>query len=307
MFHLRGLIAATFTAMHDDGSLDLDRVSPMVERLLADGVAGLYVVGSTGEGPSLTSNERRDVAAAFVKAAAGRVPVIVQVGHNSLADAAELAAHAAEIGADAISATPPSYFRPESLDDLIGCIRRITEAAPRLPFYYYHIPMRTGVEVDLVEFLRRGHELPSLHGVKFTSPRVDQLQAAMRFAGERYDLLFGFDEMLLSAAAIGVKGAVGSTYNFAAPLYRRLLDAAGRGDLKTAARCQQRSVEMINVIVRQGGFAGQKAIMGLLGMPCGPPRLPLRSMPASASDSLRDELTEIGFFDWARDFTELSS
>ncbi len=152
MLQLRGLIAATFTPMHANGSLALEQIPPMVDALLRDGVSALYVVGSTGEGPSLMTSERKRVAEAFVEAAASRVPVVVQVGHNSLADAAELAAHSAEIGADAISATPPSYFRPATLDDLIACMRQVADAAPQLPFYYYHIPMRTGVEVDLVAF-----------------------------------------------------------------------------------------------------------------------------------------------------------
>ncbi len=300
MLHLQGLIAATFTPMKEDGSLDLDGIPPKVEHLLSDGIAGLYVVGSTGEGPSLTSEERRQVAHAFVKAAAGRVPVIVQVGHNSVAEAAELAAHAARIGADAISATPPSYFPLASIDDVIACMRQITHAASGMPFYYYHIPMRTGVDIEIAEFLRRGDEIPSLCGVKFTSPRVDQLQEAMRIAGDRYELLFGFDEMLLSAVSIGVKGAVGSTYNFAAPMYLKLLDAVRRGDLANAALWQQRSVEMINVIMRHGGFAPQKALMRHLGIPCGPPRLPLRPMNAQRDEALKNELTEIGFFEWAR-------
>lgn len=304
MLQLRGLIAATFTPMHDDGSLALEQVPPMVDALLRDGISALYVVGSTGEGPSLTSAERRDVSAAFVEAAAGRVPVVVQVGHNSLADSAELAAHSAAIGADAISATPPSYFRPATLDELIACMRQIADAAPELPFYYYHIPIRTGVEVDLVAFLRRGNEIPSLRGVKFTSPRVDQLQLAAETAGERYELLFGFDEMLLSAVAIGIKGAVGSTYNFAAPLYRRLWNAVDRGDLADAARCQSRSVAMIDVINRCGGFAAQKAIMSLLDMSCGRPRLPQSAMSDSQTERLRRELEAIGFFDWGRNLSQ---
>lgn len=300
MLQLRGLIAATFTPMHDDGSLALEHVPSIVDALVRDGVAALYVVGSTGEGPSLTSNERRQVAAAFVTAAAKRVPVVVQVGHNSVADAAELAAHAADIGADAISATPPSYFRPASLDDLIACMRQVADAASNLPFYYYHIPMRTGVEVDLGELLRRGDELPSLRGIKFTSPRVDQLQSAADVAGERYEMLFGFDEMLLAALSIGIKGAVGSTYNFAAPLYRQLIDAVNRRDLAEAAMCQSRAVAMIEVINRCGGFAAQKAIMGMLNRPCGSPRLPQSSMTSAEVEHLRRQLDAIGFFEWGR-------
>ena len=91
---LRGLIAATYTPLHADGQLNLDRIAKLVDHLLADRVDGLYVCGSTGEGMSLSSDERRSVAQTFVEAAAGRVPVIVQVGHNSLAEARELAAHA---------------------------------------------------------------------------------------------------------------------------------------------------------------------------------------------------------------------
>jgi N-acetylneuraminate lyase len=301
MLQLRGLIAATFTPMHDDGSLDLGRVPQMVDALVRDGVSALYVVGSTGEGPSLTSQERREAATAFVNASAGRIPVVVQVGHNSLAEAAELAAHAEQIGADAISATPPSYFPLEKLDDLIACMRQVAEAGPTLPFYYYHIPMRTGVEVDLSEFLRRGDEISNLRGIKFTSPRVDQLQLASDVAGERYELLFGFDEMLLSALAIGIEGAVGSTYNFAAPLYRKLIEAARAGDVTEAARCQSRAVAMIDVINRYGGFAAQKAIMGLIGLPSGTPRLPQSSINPVQIETLRRELVAIGFFEWGRD------
>lgn len=299
MLRLRGLIAATFTPMTDTGALDLDRIGPMVDRLIESGASGLYVAGSTGEGVSLTSAERREVAAAFVGAAAGRIPVVVQVGHNSLAEAAELAAHSAEVGADAISATPPAYFRPATPADLIASLGQITAAAPHLPFYYYHIPMRTGVEVDIAALLERTGELPSFRGVKFTSPRVDEFQAALKAAGDRYDLLFGFDEMLLAAAAVGAHGAVGSTYNFAAPLYRRLLDALERGDVPEAARLQSLSVEMVRVIVRHGGLAAQKTMMAFLDSPCGPPRLPLRGLSAAQSAKLRDDLTAIGFFEWA--------
>ncbi len=106
--------------------------------------------------------------------------------------------------------------------------------------------------------------------------------------------------MLLSALTIGINGAVGSTYNFAAPLYRRLIDAADRGDLAEAAKCQSRAVAMIDVINRCGGFAAQKAIMDLIGMPCGPPRLPQSSMTAAEIEQLRRELDAIGFFGWGR-------
>ena len=120
---LRGLIAATITPFRDNGSIDLDAIGPMLNRLIDIGVAGFYVCGSTGEGMSLTNQERKSVVEASVDVVAGRVPVIVQVGHNSVIEAKGLAAHAAKVGADVISATCPSYFKvndPATLVELHG-------------------------------------------------------------------------------------------------------------------------------------------------------------------------------------------
>jgi len=103
-----GLIAAVFTPMCKDGSLNLGQVPPIVEHLTGTEVSGIFVCGTTGEGPSLSSEERRATAAAYVKAAAAKLPVMVQVGHNSLAESHGLASHAQAIGADAISAMPPA-------------------------------------------------------------------------------------------------------------------------------------------------------------------------------------------------------
>ena len=132
-FWITGLVPATFTPLHPDGSLNLAVVEPMVEHLIREGVTGLYVCGSTGEGVSLAREERMAATEAFVAAARHRVPVVVQVGHNSIAEARLLAAHAQSAGAEAISATPPSYFKPPTLAALVDyhgrdCRRRARPA-----------------------------------------------------------------------------------------------------------------------------------------------------------------------------------
>ncbi len=296
---LSGLVAATFTPMLEDGSLNLDAVPSMVEHLCHWRVAALYVVGSTGEGVSLSSAERRAAVEAFVQAAAGRVPIIVQVGHNSARDACEMAAHAQRVGAAAVSATPPSYFKPGTVDLLVRTMAEIAGAAPALPFYYYHIPHVTGVGFDMLEFLgAAAGRIPTLAGIKFTSPALDALLACSEFQPGDFEILNGLDELLLPALAMGVRGAVGSTYNFAAPIYTRILDAYAQGDLHTARQWQSRAVAMIRCVVGRHGMAGQKAAMTLIGQDCGPPRLPLPRLDAGQVEQLRVELDSLGFFQW---------
>ena len=300
-FHLTGLVAATFTPMHDDGSLNLDRVGPIVDFLIEQQLAALYVCGSTGEGPLLTVDEREATAAAYVQAAAGRLPVVIQVGHSSIAEARRLAAHAQQIGADAVSAVAPYYFKPTSIDVLLSCLAEITAGAPDLPFYYYHIPAITGVALDPVElFTRAADRLKTLAGIKYTAPTLDELQILQSVAGGRYDVLHGRDEMLLAGLAVGARGAVGSTYNFAAPLYRRLIEAFERGDVEQAQRAQAMAVSMIRAILHRGGQAGLKAAMGLFGPDCGVVRLPLVTLDRQGAELLKADLEATGVFDWVR-------
>jgi len=296
-----GLIAAVFTPMKSDCALNLDIVPTIVEHLINDGVQGLYVCGTTGEGPLLSSEERRAVAQAYVAAAGGRILVIVQVGHNSLTEARSLASHADEIGADAISAVSPMYFRPESTKALIDCLCEIASVVPDLPLFYYHIPAFTDMEIDVLDLLGRAERhLPSLVGIKYSALTVHEYQACLNFAKGRYTILFGCDEMLLSGLSVGASGAVGSTYNFAAPLYNTMIEAFERGNLAEARRLQSLSTQMIRLMYRYGGQPAFKATMGLSGLDCGPNRLPLQILPADEIQSMKRELEEIGFFNWAR-------
>jgi len=295
-----GIIAATFTPMHADGSLRLDRAAPLVEFLERSGIKAIYVVGSTGEGVSLSVRERRETAEAFVRAAKGRIPVIVQVGHTSLAEARELAAHAQQIGADAVSAVPPFYFKPSSATNLADCMAQIAGGAPKLPFYYYHIPSITSVGLDLVDFIRIARQrVPTFAGIKYTAPTVHEYMSCVDEAGDDLDVLWGVDEMLLCGLAVGAKGAIGSTYNYAAPVYRRIFELFQRGDMVKAREWQAKSVEMIRRILSAGGLAAQKAVMQLIGQDCGPTRLPLTPLTKDEIERMGNRLREIGYFDWA--------
>jgi N-acetylneuraminate lyase len=299
---LTGLVAATHTPFDADGQLNLSAVSGQAEHLLRSGVHAVFIGGSTGECHSLTVVERLALAQRWGEVVRGTdLRLVVHVGSNCLADARTLARQAQTLGAAAVAALAPSYFKPGSLDALVACCAEVAGAAPALPFYFYDIPVLTGVRFSMPEFLAVAPErIPTLAGIKFTNPDLMAFQRCLHAQGGRFDMAWGLDEYLLAALALGAVGAVGSTYNFAAPLYRRLLAAFGRGDLVTARIEQYRSVQLIELLVGFGFLAASRAVMGLLGLDVGPARLPHTNLTTEQRSALQAGLERLGFFDWLR-------
>ena len=298
----RGLVAAPFTPFKADRSINLDVIPTYARFLRENGVSAAFVCGTTGEGLSLTLEERIAVAEKWVASAGENLPVIVHVGHTCLEDARKLTAHAAEIGASAVSALAPCFFKPRNTGELVDWCEAIASAAPSLPFYYYNIPSMTGVTLPVAEFLAKAADrIPTLVGVKYTHEDFPDYGACVKAAGGRFDILFGRDELLLEGWKTGALGAVGSTYNYAAPIYRRLLAAHQNGDEATARALQDTAIRMIAVCNGVGvtHLAASKALMAMLGVDCGPVRLPLIQPGAAQLASLREKLGEIGFFEFA--------
>jgi N-acetylneuraminate lyase len=296
---LTGLIAAPFVAFHPDGSLNLGLIEAQAQSLVANGVTGAFVCGTTGEGVSLTLAERMAVAARWCEVAGPSLRVIVHVGHNALPDCQTLAAHAQKIGASGIGCFAPFFFKPANNEDLVAFCAGVASAAPALPFYYYQIPSMTGVHLPAADFLRLGRDrIPNLAGVKFTFENLMDFAECIRLDDGRFDIVFGRDELLLAGLSLGAGGAIGSTYNFAAPVYTRLWAAFSRGDLAAAQAEQARANAMIGIFSRFGGLPAGKAIMRLIGLDCGPVRLPLRDPGPVREKELRTALEGIGFFEF---------
>jgi N-acetylneuraminate lyase len=273
---LTGLVAAPHTPMQADGSLNAAVIPAQAQLLVDTGVRGAFICGTTGESLSLTVSERVAVTEAWCDAAAGRMPIVVHVGSNSLLEARVLAGHAAQCGVSAIAAMAPSFFK-SSVDELIAYCAAIAEAAPHTPLYYYDIPTMTNVPIATARFLEQAaRSIPTLHGVKFTNNDLMTLQECL--ALDAFDVVFGYDELLLAGLALGVRGAVGSTYNFAAPIYHDLLRAFDAGDLPSARQRQLQAVRLIRTLQEFGFGRASKAMMRLIGIDCGPPRLPLKPM-----------------------------
>ncbi len=293
---ITGLIAAPFTPMNADGSVNAPMIRRQASALAANGVSGAFVCGTTGEGLSLTTDERLQVAEEWVASAPPSLKVIVHVGASALEECRLLAAHAEKIKAAAFAAIGPTFFRPTNLEQLVDFCARVADAAPKLPFYYYHIPTMTGIDLPMCDFLKlAGPRIPNLVGIKFTHENLMDYRRCVEFEDGRYNILFGRDEILLAALALGATGAVGSTYNYMPGIYLRVIEAFNAGDIEAARKFQSQAIQVIAVMSRRGGMSAGKAMMKMAGIDCGPVRPPLQNLSAEALESLARELERVGF------------
>lgn len=296
---LTGIIPATPTPMKEDGSTDPGRAKAVIGHLVESGVDGVFVCGTTGEFASLTLKEHIEMAEAFRAATPKHIAFIVHIGRSSVAEACEVARAAKRMGADAVGALPPYYFKVNDAKTLTAVCEPMAQAAGGLPFYYYHIPSLTGANVAMRDFLETAlPRIPNLAGVKYTHENLMDVLACINDFGDRAQTLFGRDEMFLGGLATGSVAAVGSTFNYMAPVYKRITEAFERGDMETARRWQARSVEVIRLFGRYGGAAVTKAFMKFVGVDCGPNRLPLMRHTATELENFRREVEATGFFAW---------
>lgn len=297
MIKLTGLIPAVFTPFDKTGAINLSQIQPYANKLIDDGADGVFVCGSTGECSSMTLLERKRVLEVWVKAVAGRIRVIAHVGGTCQTDCIELAHHAVEQGVDAVGAIAPFYFKPATVEELVAFYKPIADAIYPIPFYAYHMPSVTGVSLPMKEFLEKGScKMPNLNGIKFTSNNFMEMLECIHLDDGRFDILNGFDEMLLCGLAVGARGGVGSTYNYSLSTYRNLYNAFFSGNMDQARYFQQESVEIVRVIIRHGGgIRGGKAIMNYLGIDCGNCRPPFAPYTEFEMYQLGEELSQIGF------------
>jgi len=296
--HLQGLIAAPFTPMKKDGSLNAELIPSYYQFLKQNKVTGAFICGSTGEGVSLTMQEKKDCTKAWADCTKDDrdFKVMLLVGGTCIADCIELAKFAQHQGIDAVSFTAPFYFKPSNVEMLAKCCKEIADAVPEMPFYYYHIPVLNGVGFPMIELLKNvAGKIPNFAGIKYTHEDFMDFLSCLHFQNGKYDMLWGRDENMLSALAVGAKGAVGSTFNYAAPLYYDLIDAFNQNDLKKTQSFQQQSIEMIYLLVKYGGIAVGKAYMKLVGVDCGEFRLPVKNMNDEQFELFKKDTEQLNF------------
>lgn len=292
---IKGLIAATVTPMERNGDINLSVIDTYAEYLIKSGVTGVFVCGTTGESLLLDTEERKKVAEAWMKYS-DRLKILIHIGSTSYKISSELAAHAGRIGADAISAMGPCFLQPNRVEELVQFNKLIAEKAPGIPYYYYHIPATSGVNIHMPSFLEKADsEIPTLNGIKYTSYNSMEMQECINYKGKMFDILHGHDETLLTGLVLGATGGIGTSYNVTAPLFNQLLQAFYEGELQRAVDIQAEANKMIRIMVKYGNaVVGIKAILSVMGIGCGPCRLPLRNLSVSETKSLENDLKTIG-------------
>lgn len=287
-----GICPAMFTPLTDDGAaVSVERLRRLIAWLVPQGIAGLFVCGTTGEGLLLSPDEREQVAEVTIAEVAGQIPVMVHVGALATADSVRLARHAARVGAAAVSSIPPLYF-PISQESILAHWRAVGSASD-LPLYVYHIPRLTGHRVgpqDVGDIL----SLPNVAGMKFSDPDIATMRQILVAGEGRLRVLSGYDQQCAWARQAGASGAIGSTYNYLAPLLVRCYEAIAGGDLTAANAAQFEANRLMAPALRYEVIAGQKAVMGYLGLECGPTRRPIRPLDAGERHELFAALDELG-------------
>lgn len=305
MEKIHGLIDAPFTPMHSNGDINLEPIPAYAAMLAKNGLKGVFINGSSGEGYMLTTNERKSLAEAWLKAVPEDFKVIVHVGSCCLRESIDLARHAEEYGAWGIGAMAPPFPKIGRVEELVKYCEAIAAAAPGLPFYFYHIPAFNGAFLPMIDFLKAADgRIPNFAGIKFTYESLYEYNQCRLYGNGKFDMLHGQDETILASLAQGgAQGGIGGTTNYNGRELNGIIEAWNKGDLETAREKQNFSQEVINVICRyRGNIVGGKRIMKLIGLDLGPNRVPFRNLTDEEEASMRRELEEINFFELCNKF-----
>ncbi|XP_017752665.1 PREDICTED: N-acetylneuraminate lyase-like [Eufriesea mexicana] len=301
-FTFRGLIAPVLTPFNNDSTrtLNLSMIPQYADLLVKRKVTGVLVNGTSGEGPSMSVSERKLVAEAWATATrTTKQHLMVQVGGASLPDVLELARHAESIKADSILCLPELYFSPTTTEQLTDYLRLVSLAAPNTPLLYYHIPSFTHVNIHMGQWLESQNDhIPTLVGIKFTSPNMEEGAQALRACGSKYVVFLGNDQLVSAGTALGMDSFIITSLNMLPEL---VLETVTEGlvmrNVMRARDNQQRLTSAVMAISRHGTWVEtMKVAMSLLtNMNLGPPRAPLCPLPTQAVTSMAKELQGLGF------------
>ncbi|MFO1008343.1 MAG: dihydrodipicolinate synthase family protein [Planctomycetaceae bacterium] len=295
---LKGVIPPLVTPLKGRDQIDLPALERIIEHVLAGGVHGLFLLGTTGEGPSLSPEAQRTVVKEATKIINKRVPVLVGITDSVFSESVKLAHFAAECGADAVVLAPPYYF-PMHQSDLRQYCAAMAREVP-LPLFLYNMPSHCKVtfEVDTVKQLLQE---PNIVGFKDSSAQMLFFNSVVRIAKERpeYAVLMGPEELMGECVLMGGHGGVCGGANLSPRMYVDMYDAAVAGDLRQVNVLQQRMLRLSSLVYSVGiapssYLTGLKAAMSMIGLCEARLSEPLTALPADRRATLSRHLTDLG-------------
>ncbi|MBE6776018.1 MAG: N-acetylneuraminate lyase [Ruminococcaceae bacterium] len=279
MNQYKGIYPAFYACYDSEGNVSTEATKALVEFLIEKGVSGLYVGGSSGECIYLSVEERKKTLEAVMEVARGKIKIIAHVACNNTKDSCELAAHAQSVGADAIAAIPPIYFRlPEKA--IAKYWNDISAAAPDTDFVIYNIPQLAGVSLTL-PLLDEMMKNPRVVAIKNSSMPIQDIQMFKRqaeMAGKDIAVFNGPDEQFVGGRLIGADAGIGGTYAVMPEVFVEMNKAIESGDFDRARRLQNAANEVIYTMCSAKGnmYAVAKAVLKMrTGKDFGSVRAPL--------------------------------
>lgn len=289
---LKGLVVPLLTPYHPDGAINETELNRLINHLISTGVDAVMVAGTTGEGPLLSLDERRCLAEAAVKSAAGRLPVAVQIGTAATHESIMLARHAVACGANAVSIICPYFFGlPEQA--LVKHFCEVAGALPQdFPVYLYNIPQRSGNNISASVSEAVAKRCPNVVGEKDSSGDLNLLALKCRIRESNFDVLVGNDALVLPALVSGAIGAVAGNANVFPELFVSLMRAFCQGDLVSAQQAQLQ----IRVVTEtlQANISLFKALLRTKGFNPGDVRSPLQQASPSSIEESLSRLRQVG-------------
>ncbi|CAG1013309.1 MAG: 4-hydroxy-tetrahydrodipicolinate synthase [Rhizobiaceae bacterium] len=289
---LRGSLTALVTPFRKDGSLDEKAFRDLVEWQIAEGTNGLVPVGTTGESPTLTHDEHREVVRICVEVAKGRVPVVAGAGSNNTAEAVGLVQYAEEVGADAALVVTPYYNKPTQRG-LYAHFAAVAQAT-KLPIIIYNIPPRSVIDMTPETMGRLAHDFSNIVGVKDATGKVERVSEQRMTCGKDFIQLSGEDASALGFNAHGGVGAISVTSNVAPRLCAEFQAATLRNDKDAALELQDRLMPLHKAIFIEPGLCGAKYALSRLGRVENVVRSPLVTIEASTAEKIDAAMKHAG-------------
>ena len=284
-----GLCTALVTPFLD-GDVNYPMLEVLIRRQMDAGVEAIVLVGTTGESPTLTAEEKLEIFRVGVNTAAGRTKIIAGTGSNSTAKAVDLSAKAARMGVDAILAVTP-YYNKSTQPGLIQYYTAVAEASG-LPGIAYNVPSRTGVDIRVVT-CRKLAKIPGIAGIKEASGDISKIGRILAACGEALPVYSGNDDQTVPIMALGGAGVISVASNVVPRPMKELTDACLAGEYPKAAAIQRKLLKLMDLMFCQVNPIPVKAALEMLGYDCGACRPHLDGLPDADVQKLRDCLDEL--------------